>query len=161
MEKTIKLTTEQAQSLIGKSTEMDELLKANFPELFKPILPKSLDELKVKSGFFVTRDADIYQTTHNIPYSMQQQQLFATKSQAIAHGIVAAQLSQLMRVYNGDWVADWTDWTQLKYCIHRDENNLIKMNSVTHYYFITIKSDKLRDEFFENFEDLIKAYYEL
>lgn len=161
MEKTIKLTTEQAQSLIGKNAEMDKLIKANFPELFEPKLPKSLDELKVKSGFFVTRDADIYQTTHNIPNSTQQQQLFATKSQAIAHGIAAAQLSQLMKAYNGDWVADWTDGGQSKYCIIRDKNKLIKINQWTFYRFITLKSKELCDEFFENFEDLIKAYYEL
>lgn len=160
MKKQIKLTTEQAQSLIGKSPEMDELIKANFPKLFEPKLPSSLEELKVISGYFVTRDADIYSTTHNIAFGMHQP-LFATKSQAKAHGIVAAQLSQLMKAYNGDWVADWTDRDQQKYCISRVENKLDGQESRTYYEFITFKSVELRDEFLKNFEDLIKTYYEL
>lgn len=159
MKKQIELTTEQAQSLIGKNPEMDELIKANFPELFNPILPKTWEELGLINGYFVASDTAIYLSS-NIDTKIPTRPVFATKSQAIAHGIVAAQLSQLMKAYNGDWVADWEDVKQKKYCISRHENELLKNILRIDYNFIALKSAELMDEFFENFENLIKAYYE-
>ena len=160
MKKQIELTTEQAQSLIGKSEEMDELIRVNFPELFEPKLPKTWEELGLINGYFTASDTAIYSSS-NIDTKIPTRPVFATKSQAIAHGIVAAQLSQLMNKYNGDWVADWEDETQEKFCIVRHNDRLVLAINTFSYEFITLKSEELQFEFYKNFENLIKAYYEL
>jgi len=64
------------------------------------------------------------------------------------------QLIQLRNCYNGDWEPDWMD-NEPKCTIVNDLNNLKKARTnISHV--LVFKSEELRDQFFENFRDLIE-----
>jgi hypothetical protein len=124
--------------------------------VFKPTvvaLPKTWKELNKIDGYFVhSGSSDVVSTTFSSTGPCNKN-VFATKEQAEA-SIALAQLSQLMQVYNNGWVSDWTDsaWKYVIYIVNNDINiNYFANNS----HFLAFKTKELRDEFLENFEDLI------
>lgn len=67
----------------------------------------------------------------------------------------------LRDAWNGDWMVDWNDVSQLKYCITRLENKMCinahrKISSVLNF-----KTEELAEKFAEQFEDLINEAKEL
>ena len=88
--------------------------------------------------------------------------LFKTKKQA-ASSLAYAQLTQLMALpcYNGDWTPNWNDLSQIKYCIERIKYDIVKLNFSGCFSFLSFKSEKVRDEFFNNHMDLIKQFHQL
>lgn len=58
----------------------------------------------------------------------------------------------LMNEYNGDWRPNWEDSSQQKFTIIVRKKSILKSNA---YSFLAFKSDRLREEFMKNFEDLI------
>ena len=73
-----------------------------------------------------------------------------------------AQLTQLMALpcYNGDWVPNWNDLSQQKYFIIRLKSDIVKLDYSSYFSFLAFKSEKVRDEFFNNHMDLIKQFYQ-
>jgi hypothetical protein len=136
----------------GNNTELKELALTTFPELGKKALPKSWEELDWLDGYYVDSSSDvnplndggILPRNHNI---------FATREQAEA-SIALAQLSQLMKVYNNGWVADWKS-NKDKHVIYFNEDNLIKSINNYNSCFLSFKDAETRDLFLENFSDLI------
>ena len=159
MEKTIKLTLEQARKIYGKSKEMNELLLANFSkeELEKPKLPTKWEDLKHVTGAYIGGTSSVYATTRG-EVAPHNKNTFVTKKEAYS-AIAMAQLSQLMKVYNGDWEADWNNDRGFKFCIYRTGNKISTANLPRGYEFLAFKTPDLRDKFLENFEDLIKEYF--
>jgi hypothetical protein len=150
----IKLTLDTASRWYnGNDKELKELALTTFPELGKKELPKSWEELDWLDGYYVDSSSDvnplndggILPRNHNI---------FATREQAEA-SIALAQLSQLMKVYNGDWVADWNRITQDKFCIEFCNDIINKVTNVGTSKFLSFKDAETRDLFLENFSDLI------
>ena len=92
----------------------------------------------------------------------REKSLFKTKKQA-ASALAHAQLTQLMALpcYNGDWKPNWGDPDQIKYCIERLKNDIVKLDFICCFNFLAFKSEKVRDAFFDNHIDLIKQFYEL
>lgn len=88
--------------------------------------------------------------------------IFRTEKQAKS-ALAYAQLTQLMALpeYNGDWVPDWNNETELKYVIKRSHNNIIASTNAVEYFIISFKSSVIRDRFLENNYDLLKEYFEL
>ena len=88
--------------------------------------------------------------------------VFKTKNQAKTC-LAYAQLTQLMALpcYNGDWVPNWDDLSQQKYFIIRLKSDLVKINFSSYFCFLAFKSEKVRDEFYNNHMDLIKQFHEL
>lgn len=74
-----------------------------------------------------------------------------------------AQLTQLMALpcYNGDWVPNWDDPKQEKYCIKRMKYDIVKLDYRGYFSFLAFKSEKVRDIFFNNHMDLIRQFYQL
>ena len=67
-------------------------------------------------------------------------------------------LCYLRDAYNGEPLADWCDWTnsnQKKYCIVIYKGEIYKDDYVNISKILSFKTEKLRDKFLENFEDLI------
>ena len=115
--------------------------KSTFEEIvFKPIvkeLPKSWEELEQIKGFKIDK------------------RTFVTIEQGRASEALA-QLSQLRKVYRGDWEPDWSDKSQVKFTIYFRESR-IEINEV--YYagcFLSFQSAEVRDLFLENFRELIE-----
>lgn len=65
------------------------------------------------------------------------------------------QLIQLRNCYNGVWEPDWTDG-EIKYTIMNGLNNLEKARNADISHVLAFKSEELRDQFLENFRDLIE-----
>ena len=88
--------------------------------------------------------------------------LFKTEKQA-ASALAYAQLTQLMALpcYNGDWTPNWDDPNQEKYCITRMKYDIVKLDYSGYFSFLAFKSEKVRDEFFNNHMDLIKQFHQL
>ena len=109
------------------------------------------------SGFYINDDS--IGIIKNICTTEQNRIIFATENQAISHGRAAAQLSQLMQVYNDGWVADWSDLNQPKYCIIY-VNCELRTNIFTEVkQFLNFKTQELAEEFLENFKDIIDSYH--
>jgi hypothetical protein len=161
MKKQIELTVEQARALLGKDEAMDILIRSNFTEEElnpKPKLPKSWENLSIISGSYIGRESEI------LPYSAgvickENKNVFATSAQAKS-ALAMAQLSQLMKVYNDGWEADWDDSTD-KACVIRRSNNIAVCYYTSVYQFLTFKTQLIRDEFLKNFEPLIRQYFML
>lgn len=123
--------------------------------VFKPLieaLPKSWEELETIAGYGV----DIYSEIHFISYvdaSKRNQNTFATVEQAEAC-VALAQLSQLMAVYNDGWFPDWTN-TDYKYVIYFSGDDICTTFYTRSKSFLAFKTKDLRNEFIENFKDLI------
>lgn len=80
----------------------------------------------------------------------------------IAGAILALmQLIQLRDCYNGDWKPDWSHCTE-KYAIvayFNDARGEVIIDTDFAYYYprvLVFKSEELRDQFLENFRDLIE-----
>ena len=82
--------------------------------------------------------------------------VFPTKEEAEAC-LALSQLCQLRDAYNGEPLADWCDWSDAntKYCISFYEDKICKWKNRCDGNILSFKTDKLRDKFVENFEDLI------
>ena len=66
-------------------------------------------------------------------------------------------LCWLRDAYNGEPLADWCDWSDAntKYCICFYEDKICKSKNRGDENILSFKTDKLRDKFVKNFEDLI------
>ena len=78
---------------------------------------------------------------------------FATKEQVEACNTLA-KLSQLMKVYNDGWIPDWSN-ESTKYVIMFQGDDIIRESWTSYQHFLAFKTIKIRDEFLENFRDLI------
>ena len=66
----------------------------------------------------------------------------------------------LRDAYNGEPLADWCNWkstNQYKYCIEALEDEMTTSNYKCTRKVLAFKTSKLRDEFFENFRELIET----
>jgi hypothetical protein len=138
----------------GSDEELKQLALQTFSELGEKELPKSWEELVKISGYYTNIESEIKACCNYSTSDKRQKNIFATKEQAEA-SIALAQLSQLMKVYNDGWVADWTDKWQTKYCVCFHSDNIKKMDLLNANSFLAFKDAKTRDLFLENFRDLI------
>ncbi len=153
-----KLTLETAKKMYLEGGAGKQFALDNFSEekLKKNELPKSWGDLPVKSGgtYFVTSELDIEKTSGSRDRNWHKY-TYASEEQAEA-AIAIAQLTQLMKAYNGEWVADWTSYNT-KWCVVF-QNNKFKVDTWIHYsQFIAFKSQDIAEEFLKNFRDLIET----
>ena len=132
---------------IPEGYEIDQL---TFKKIEKK-LPKTWEELGNVAGWYIEKYSDIQIIAGPcIPYNKN---IFPTKELAEA-SLALAQLLQLRDAYNDGWVADWSDRSK-KYVIGVSFNDF----SIGFYYnfqhVMNFKTDALRDEFFENFQELL------
>lgn len=69
--------------------------------------------------------------------------------------LALCQLVQLRNCYNGDWVPDWDDGDEIKYCIDFAYGDIREYTSRVSPLLLHFKSEELRDEFLRNFRPLI------
>jgi hypothetical protein len=123
--------------------------------VFKPLikgLPKSWEDLKEISGYYVDSYSNV-ECLIRVDSNCPNLNIFATTEQAKAC-LALAQLSQLMAVYNDGWVPDWTV-ADYKYVIYFVAVNIEKSDYKHSQHFLAFKTEELRNEFLENFRDLI------
>jgi hypothetical protein len=149
------LSKEAAELLltISNNEELQAFAKELYPELGKKELPESWGELGYIQGYYVAPSS--YVSDYNNIAANSNKNTFATKEQAEA-AIAMAQLSQLMKVYNDGWEADWNNYNQLKYCIGFTRENLEIDNWIDYRQFLAFKDQETAELFLENFRELIK-----
>ena len=124
--------------------------------VFKKIadLPESWENLIKIDGYYVSSQSDIKYCYENCADSINRN-VFPTKEEAEAC-IALAQLCQLRDRYNGGWKPDWDNDEEPKYAIKISNNRTTKCVLTVTSSVLSFKSAYLRDEFLENFRDLIK-----
>ena len=146
--KNLKITPPKGYEIDKEQSTLENIV-------FKPLieaLPKSWEELETIAGYGV----DIFSDIHSISYvdaSERNKNTFATREQAEAC-VALAQLSQLMAVYNDGWVPNWTN-TDYKYVIYFSGDDICTTFYTRSKSFLAFKTKDLRNEFIENFRDLI------
>ena len=157
-QKQITLTIEQAKELLGKSPEMDTLIRANFTEQELKGRVKKWEELGEMCGFIIDGHGNVRKIDVATSSRYSSRTVYATEAQALAFGISAPMLSQLMKEKNGDWVADWNDESKIKHCIYW-YNGLSETQNTTCKEFLAFETTDSRDEFMEDHRDLITTYF--
>ena len=117
-------------------------------------LPTKWEDLKKLKGYYVNDLSEIFKLRNaNMTISKN---LFPTKAEAEAC-LALSQLCQLRDAYNGEPLANWCDWSDAntKYCICFYEDKICKSKNRGDENILSFKTDKLRDKFAENFEELI------
>lgn len=172
MDRKIVITLDQARKFWGLSENLNRKLLETFTEeeLTQKEFPKTWEELKETvdlSGFYIAWNGKlVYDNCENIINDSIHvfDNNFKTRKQAES-AFVSAKLSQLMHVYNGDWVPEWNVSTirneNIKYCICRYGNEIVPKEYQTRWSYLAFKTADIRDEFMKNFKDLIKIYYML
>ena len=75
--------------------------------------------------------------------------------------LALCQLLVCREVYRQGWKPNWKDDKEIKYCIERVENYIIKEMYGLTAKVLAFQSAEIRDEFLENFRDLIEEAKEL
>ena len=127
--------------------------KIVFKEI-KKALPKTWEELNNIIGYFVASNSDVkfYDAMKLIP---RYPNVFATKELAEA-SIAMAQLSQLREVYRDGWKPDYGDSNE-KYVIFIYNNKIDENSFQSTHNFLSFQTPEIRDEFLNNFRDLIET----
>ena len=137
---------------------MEEYAQQFKEEPKQPELPKRWEDLKHLKGYYVslTSDVSFWDNEGYEELEDDDKILFATKEQAEA-AVALAQLSQLREVYRLGWEPDWNAIEQEKFIIiYTHRGNFECSVAVNIPNFLSFQSPEIRDEFLENFRDLIK-----
>ena len=142
----------------SKSTENKIVCKK-----IEPKYPKSWNEAfisEVIKGYYVEGSSIEHMRLDKC--TTEDRYTFKTEKQA-ASSLAYAQLTQLMALpcYNGDWTPNWDDPNQEKYCITRIKYDIVKLDYRRYFSFLAFKSEKVRDDFFNNHTDLIRQFHQL
>jgi len=160
MERSLKLSVEQAQKLYAEQPTMRELLLTTFSkEELEGVVLKDWSELEGISGYFIESDSGIstYRVKRGNPES-HCKNTFATMKQAKS-SLAMAQLSQLMKDLGSECEVDWV--SGLKYCINRYKEEVRQDDFLNNYCFLAFNTAKMRDTFAKKHERLIKDYFML
>lgn len=131
--------------------------KSTFEKIvFKKVeneLPKSWEDLYEVGGWFVDFHSKVV-TSGSMRTADSVKNRFPTKEEAEAC-VALAQLCQLRDRYNDGWKPDWTDFT-MKPSIYFHKDIATTGENRSERTILYFRSEKIRDEFLENFGDLIK-----
>ena len=149
----------------------DKELKINVPEgyeidkenstfeciRFKPIekkkLPKTWEEFcktheLTCNEFYINNNSELMNTMGTFRDHISDTNMLPNKETAEAM-LALCQLIQLRDRYNGGWKPDWADDCQPKYTIYIYSNCINRI--------LAFKTGELRNQFLENFRDLIET----
>jgi len=113
-------------------------------------LPKTWKELVRVSGYFVSGCSDVLEIERREANS-NHTNIFYSEEQAEA-AVALAQLSQLREVYRQGWVPDYKN---NKFAIHFLNGDIVVNEFRPYNVFLSFQSKEIRNEFLENFKDLI------
>ena len=139
----VKVSLETAKRWYEQGGEFKEMALSAFTEAeLNPI--RNEWESKIYGnpiyGYLIdSDDSEVCGFEENFRASFGSKCCFKTERQAKS-ALAYAQLTQLMALpeYNGDWVPDWDDETELKYVIKRSRNNIIASTNAVEYFIISL-----------------------
>ncbi len=114
--------------------------------------PKIYEDLSKISGYYIKDNGTI---AHSHKDTKKGLNLFNNFGQATA-ALALAQLTQLLKAYNGDWDPDYEN-NERNFIIDIDgEKNFYITSYTNNPYLLTFKTEEVANLFLKNFEDLIK-----
>jgi hypothetical protein len=116
-------------------------------------LPKTWEELNEIKGWYCKSNSEVDMARSNYLVA-EYKSTFVTQEKAEA-SIALAQLSQLREVYRQGWIPDWDDHGQIKCTIQLIRNGVTTYSSSAKCAFLSFQTIEIRDEFLNNFGDLI------
>ena len=124
-------------------------------------LPKTWEECiaKIKDLEYIDTNGDIEEVHFNVDMTYDH-----INDIPVGLGKPMLALCQLLvcrEVYRQGWKPNWKDDKEIKYCIERVENYIIKETYELTARVLSFQSAEIRDEFLENFRDLIEEAKEL
>ena len=153
------MKTKEFKIQVPEGYEIDKE-KSTFEKIvFKKVereLPTRWEELDIVKGFYVDSLSNIDKTGEETCAEEYRRNTFPTKEEAEAC-LALAQLCQLRDRYNDGWRPDWDDGGEQKYAIKIENNKTVKYILTSTSSVLSFKSVNLRDEFLENFRDLIET----
>ncbi|MBQ3948948.1 MAG: hypothetical protein II661_00595 [Bacteroidales bacterium] len=159
MEKEKKITAPDGCE-IEKVELVDGVAVVTFKEKERK-LPKSWEEfcdmVPIYDGeCYIQANSDIEKRDENVSNRWHEGDRNLLPDSATAEAVLAlCQLIQLRNAYNGDWVPDWEDENR-KYTIDFYEDEIFSGEVSSTPSILAFNSRELRDEFLENFVDLIE-----
>jgi hypothetical protein len=155
----LKLTLEQAKSLLSSNPEFTDMIYNSFPELKpKHLVLDRWEDIKTIKGYFINNTSIISETISLITND-NNKNVFATVLPALS-SLAYAQLTQLMK-QTGDCDIDWADDIKRKFVIRRIRDNIKLESYYSNFHFLAFNTKEIRDEFFIKHGDLIKQFYQL
>ena len=123
--------------------------------VFKKIneLPKTWEDLKYISGAYILSILSNVTTINSVKTDSSTKNIFPTKELAEA-ALALAQLLQLRDRYNGDNKGFIFD--KVNYCIIISNNSIYKCLNNYAQQVLAFRTIELRDEFYNNFKELIE-----
>ena len=126
----------------------------------KDTVVKSWEELVTVHGWYISykgfpRSTQADTGSKDKDYVAKSKQIWATKGQAEAY-IAMAQLSQLLKHVNGDWVPNWKDYHSNNYVIGYYEDNIAINSYSATQHFLAFEIEESRNQFLKNHRALIE-----
>lgn len=132
--------------------------KSTFEKIiFKKVekeLPKSWEELKIISGYYLDSWGDICECEVKLDTISDNRNIFPTKEEAEVC-LALSQLCQLRDRYNDGWKPCWNTNT-IKHCIYVSKGEIRGGHQFENSRILTFEKREIRDKFLENFKDLIE-----
>ena len=152
------METKEMKIQVPEGYEIDRENSTFEKIVFKKVkneLPKSWEELGEIKGWYVDSFSDIMPCDKGDTDKDNDKNIFPTIEEAEAC-LALAQLCQLRDRYNGGWKPDWEDVGQSKWCIDFFQDDIREVSCLSVRRVLAFKTKELRDEFLENFNDLIE-----
>ena len=139
------------EALEAKLAQMEVELKQIKSELNRPNTPKSWEELKNISGYWVGAASEVVSTVGDVSMTKPNRNVFPSREEAEA-SIALAQLCQLRDRYNTDedgvvWKPDWNDEEEIKYIITYYMDEVEVSSCYGEWRVLYFKSEKIAEEF--------------
>ncbi len=152
------METKEMKIQVPEGYEIDKE-KSTFENIvFKKVeneLPKSWEDLETINGFYVNSASNIDKVKDEAYAVEDNKNVFPTRKEAEAC-LALAQLCQLRDRYNDGWKPNWAMYKTEKWCIEVVNYKITKNTYYTIHRVLAFKTKELRDEFLENFRDLIE-----
>ena len=146
------------QIIVPEGYEVDKE-KSSFEKIvFRALrdeLPKKWEELGSIGGYWIEDGEEVVTAGVSVRTSHISRGTFPSKEEAEA-SIALAQLCQLRDRYNGGWKPDWSNSTEVKYCIYFTYGKVTMTPLYKTHKTLRFYTRELADEFMENFSDLIE-----
>lgn len=167
-ERNIKLSIEKAREFYSKGGEFKDLALSAFTEdeILISKLPKTWEEFcknnltKYKKSYFIDREPSIKVSVSSRVGDADIDRNLLPSREAVEQHLALMQLHQLRDCYRQGWIPDLED-ESFKYCIegyYNSDSRSIKhrVGSLSHTStFLSFPTNKLAEEFLNNFRDLI------
>lgn len=151
------METKEMKIQVPEGYEIDRENSTFEKIVFKKVereLPKKWEDLMGVSGCYVDSNSKV-EVFKGCFAKEETKNVFPTRAEAEAC-LALSQLCQLRDRYNDGWKPDWTDFT-MKPSIYFHKDIATTGENRSERTILYFRSEKIRDEFLENFGDLIKT----